>query len=181
MIMHIFYKRGQMIIIHVEPICFAPPELAPRKLSVVAQHLNLFLGNCWLAKYTVNYISKALDHQSTTITSSSVPKPKRQRTLPTYFSDSIVTAKMPVYHKPSTVEELRALPVYVIDSFERELEGRFADENTKLWDSLKNLLPTSDHFLDPLKLKPLFEYVLTIPWFDYLLKKFGRSVCSSEV
>ena len=50
LIMHIFYKRGQMIIIHVEPICFAPPELAPRKLSVVAQHLNLFLGNCWLAK-----------------------------------------------------------------------------------------------------------------------------------
>ena len=50
---------------------------------------------------------------------------------------------MPVYHKPSTVEELRALPVDVIDSFERELEGRFADENKKLWDSLKNLLPLS--------------------------------------
>ena len=49
----------------------------------------------------------------------------------------------------------------------------FSDENTKLWSSLKNLLPSSDNFLDPNRLKPLLEYVLTIPWFDYLLKKNG--------
>ena len=31
-----------MIIIHVEPICLAPPVLAPPKLSAVAQHhLNI--------------------------------------------------------------------------------------------------------------------------------------------
>ena len=58
----------------------------------------------------------------------------------------------------------------MLDSFERELEGRFTDENTKLWNSLKNLLPGSDHFLDPYTLKPLLEYLLKIPWFGYLLE-----------
>ena len=58
----------------------------------------------------------------------------------------------------------------MLDSFERDLEGRYTFENTKLWDSLKNLLPGSNHFLDPYKLKPLLEYLITISWFGYLLE-----------
>ena len=80
----------------------------------------------------------------------------------------MLTAPVPIFHKQSNVEELRALAVDVLESFKRELEGRFTDENTKLWDSLKNLLPGSDHFLDRYKLKPLLEYLLTIPWFGNL-------------
>ena len=85
----------------------------------------------------------------------------------------MVTASVPIFHKPSNAEEMRALAVDVLNSFEQELERRFSDENTKLWGSLKNLLPSSENFLDPNRLKPLLEYVLTIPWFDYLLMKNG--------
>ena len=84
-----------------------------------------------------------------------------------------MTLRLPIYHKPSNVNELRALAVDVINSFDRELEGRFTDGNTELWKAFKVLLPTSEHFLEPSKLKPLVEYVSTIPWYGYLLKDHG--------
>ena len=101
------------------------------------------------------------------------PRPKRQKTLPAHFSDSVVTLRLPIYHKPSNVNELRALAVDVLNSFDRELEGRFTDGNTALWKTFKVLLPKSEDFLEPSKLKPLLEYVSTIPWYGYLLKDHG--------
>ena len=123
--------------------------------------------------YTTDYISNLTEVTESESLHSSGPRPKRLRTLPAHFSDSVVTASVPIFHKPSNAEEMRAHAVDVLNSFEQELERRFSDENTNLWGSLKNLLPSSENFLDPNRLKPLLEYVLTIPWFDYLLMKNG--------
>ena len=128
-------------------------------------------------RYTVELISSHMTSVRRTASDNveqsvgeDAPRPKRQKTLPAHFSDSVVTLRLPIYHKPSNVNELRALAVDVINSFDRELEGRFTDGNTE---AFKVLLPTSEHFLEPSKLNPFLSTFLRYQWYGYLLKDNG--------
>lgn len=124
-------------------------------------------------KYSVGHIAALINAEAQI--QSEDPRPKRKKTMPGYLSSSVVTMRMPVYHKPSGLEELKALADDVINCFVHELDNRFSDENTSLWESFKILLPTSDkeNFLDTEKLKPLLDYCLSIPHFSYLLARYG--------
>ena len=79
-------------------------------------------------------------------------------------------------HRPTNVEEIKALTNDVIDSFVQELDERLSDKNNNLWTSFRTLLPTSDadNFLNINKLKPLLEYCLSIPHFSYLTDELGN-------
>ena len=81
-------------------------------------------------------------------------------------------------HRPTNVEEIKALTNDVIDSFVQELDERLSDKNNNLWTSFRTLLPTSDadNFLNinKLKVKPLLEYCLSIPHFSYLTDELGN-------
>ena len=61
------------------------------------------------------------------------------------------------------IQELRRVIVELSDCFERETNSRFFSENTDLWSSMVALWPSHYDFLDSSTLKPLFEYMLTIP------------------
>ena len=89
------------------------------------------------------------------------PRPKRQRKLPSYLADSVITAPMPQFRAPQDVTELRALAVDIVESFKSELDGRFSDENVELWKALQALSPdhSQNDFLDFTLLIPLIEYI----------------------
>ena len=51
------------------------------------------------------------------------PRPKRQRRLPSYLHDSVITAPMPQFRAPQDVTELRALAVDIVESIKSELDS----------------------------------------------------------
>lgn len=130
-------------------------------------------------KYSESHITSLIsDRDLDQATSSEIAdshRPKRKKTLSVYLSDSIVTERLPAYHKSSGVTELRALAIDVIDSLLSELAGRFSDANTGIWASFANLLPTDEsteeNFLDPEVLLPLLKYCWSIPYFATALKE----------
>ena len=72
------------------------------------------------------------------------------------------------------IQELRSVIVELSDCFEREMETRFTTENTNLWSSMDALSFTNTDFLDPSLIRPLFDYMLTVP-------KINDKLCSLRV
>ena len=106
---------------------------------------------------------------------SEPPRAKRQRKLPSYLKDSVITAPMPQFRSTQDVTELRALAVDIIESFKSELDGRFSGENVKLWKALQALSPdhNEEEFLNYKLLIPLLEYCYTIPYFKGIMGELG--------
>ena len=126
------------------------------------------------ATYTESHILSLITTGNNSSSSVSIQhRDKRQRTLPSHLTDSVVTCAMPQFrnldgHNHSSIcRELRGLTVDIIDAFNNELDGRFSDDNVRLWDAFQCLSPLSNrnNFLDADKLLPLLEFAFTIPIF----------------
>ena len=90
---------------------------------------------------------------------------KRQRRLPDYLTNSVVTTRLPQYRDSDTLSEFRALIVDIIEGFKSELDGRFSSSNVSIWDSFQSLSPQfdKDKFLDQQRLDKLLVYAMTDP------------------
>lgn len=101
-------------------------------------------------KYTIENITHLIypECAATTVIEPSVAS-KRKRTIPDKFQDSVLTDKLPIYRDMNNnLERLRALAVKVLDN----LDAEFA-----------TLEPSKALFLDANKLRPLLDFIKTIP------------------
>lgn len=104
-------------------------------------------------------------------------KKKRSTTMPSRFNNHIVDQILPgVADDPSNQNSLMSLFGEVFDITLDELNTRFNDENFSVIVSSFSLLPRCDTFFDPVHLKPLLEYALTIPTFK---NKFQSDIVTS--
>ena len=95
----------------------------------------------------------------------SQPSSKRQRRLPGYLTNSVVTTRLPQYRDSDTLSEFRALIFDIIEGFKSELDGRFSSSNVGIWVSFQSLSPQfdKDKFLDQQPLDKLLVYVMNVP------------------
>ena len=116
------------------------------------------------AEYTSEHIFSLLADGSTESVWSQ-PSSKRQRRLPGYLTNSVVTTRLPQYRDSDTLSEFRALIVDIIEGFKSELDGRFSSSNVGIWDSFQSLSPQfdKDKFLDQRRLDKLLVYAMNDP------------------
>ena len=95
----------------------------------------------------------------------SQPSSKRQRRLPGYLTNSVVTTRLPQYRDSGTISEFRALIVDIIERFKSEFDGRFSSSNVGICDSFQSLSPQfdKDKFLDQQRLDKLLVYSINVP------------------
>ena len=75
-----------------------------------------------------------------------------------------MTDKLPIYRDMNNnLERLRALAVEVLDNLDAEFDNRFSEFNTELWLSFATLEPSKAVFLDANRLRPLLDFIKTIP------------------
>jgi hypothetical protein len=116
-------------------------------------------------KYTIENITHLIypECAATTVIEPGVAS-KRKRTIPDKFQDSVLTDKLPIYRDmTNNLERLRALAVEVLDNLDAEFDNRFSEFNTELWLSFATLEPSKALFLDVNKLRPLLDFIKTIP------------------
>ena len=107
------------------------------------QLINSSIVHClanFKAEYTSEHIASLLA-DGTTEPVWSQPLSKRQRRLPGYLTNSVVTTRLPQYRDSDTISEFRALIVDIIKGFKSELDGRFSSRNVGNWDSFESLSP----------------------------------------
>ena len=95
----------------------------------------------------------------------SQPSSKRQRLIPGYLTNSVVTTRLPQYRDSDTISEFKALIVDIIKGFKSELDGRFSSSNVGIWDSFQSFSPqfNKDKFLDQQRLDMLLVYAMNVP------------------
>ena len=116
-------------------------------------------------KYTVEHITNLVYPDRITSSSDETNLPsKRKRTISTSFQDSIVMERLPCYQEEvNNVEELRAFVIEVVNNLNVEFNHRFYEFNTELWMSFETLKPSTISFLDAQQLKPMLNFIQTIP------------------
>ena len=117
-----------------------------------------------LAEYTSEHIASLLADGSTEPVGSQLSS-KRQRRLPGYLTNSVVTTRLPQYRDSDTISEFRALIVDIIEGFKSELNGRFSSINVGIWDSFQSLSLQfdKDKFLYQQRLDKLLVYAMDVP------------------
>ena len=120
----------------------------------IVEAIRLDLEN-FKAEYTSEHIASLLAYGSTEPVGSQ-PSSKRQRRLPGYLTNSVVTTRLP---------QFRALIVDIIGVFKSELDGRFSSSNVGICDSFQSLSPQFDKekFLDQQRLDKLLVYAMNVP------------------
>jgi hypothetical protein len=108
---------------------------------------------------------------------------KRKRTIPDKYQDYVVVDTLPIFHDLNNELELRALAVQVLDTLNSEFDDRFSEFNTQLWLSYASLKPSHTPFLDAKELKPLLDFVRTIPVVSRKVEdlSFEKLKCECEV
>ena len=108
----------------------------------------------------IHAVNQSMDIKIT----SEIDNGKWKRSAPKkLIDDFLVTEHLPSESSPTTSRKLRPLLVMMVDLLTSELDERFHDKNTSLWESMEALMPSAKNFLDPVCLSKLFDYALTVP------------------
>lgn len=136
-------------------------------------------------KYTIQHITPLIYPEDVPTSTDSVNEPgiasKRKRKIPEKFQDSLLTDKLPMYRDANNeLERLRALAVEVLDNLDAEFDDRFSEFNTQLWMSFAMLEPSNTAFLDANKLRPLLDFVKSIPIISQKIEDLSFDKLESE-
>lgn len=152
----------------------------PTSLCILKSVRKQLDGLC--EKYTIEHITYLIYPEgiATPDDESSTPS-KRKRTIPAQFQDFVLTDKLPCYRDANNdIEMLHALAVEVVNNLNVEFDNRFSEFNTQLWMSFESLKPSNTTFLEGEELKPLLEYVKTIPVVSRKVEELSFDQLKSE-